>query len=631
MKINSVADIKDFRNELIRRRVKVVATEMEYKTMRQLLNLVENDDPDALPFYMQVISNRMAEPIGVTSGPRVDLEPYCLKYLKLLKSEFPHLKRRDLRLWVLVSFTGCLINEYLTKKFEFSHYSQLPKFDIRQVWVVHQIEQNHRDKQKKDEGLRNLTAKEISTLALNYGVKLSPSQVRNIRSKTSISYAILNDYDNGLFGGEVGRVWNQLQPYHPALSWSGVDPDEKKILQALPKRYAGLYSWQTKSRQLLNQGEHVVLQTMAGGGKSLVYLLSALDGRFVLVVCPLVRLIKNQIRSIQKSFPGLRVASFTSKTGAHKRKRILRQIKEGKLDMLYLTPEQLDIEVSKNAPETISVLHRRVDLLVVDEAHHPKLDGPGFRPSYEFRKIRHMWQQIGEPQTLFTSASLSSASHLNIRMTMKGESLKVVVGDLYRSNVALEKVMFEGDTAQEEKLAWLVCMVRYLKEVLGVKKLIVYVNQPARVVQVTRQLKEVGIRNVWGVHGYKDRKGVLSDKEINLNQSAFEDCKTGVLVTTSSYAEGIDVEVGAVVVLDMPLNVETLYQELLRTGHQGQPGLGFVCVDGKAHDFNRFALLRNDTPKVEAYDRMFEFLDTDKDLWSSLVKPFGGKVPGAKK
>ena len=139
------------------------------------------------------------------------------------------------------------------------------------------------------------------------------------------------------------------------------------------------------------------------------------------------------------------------------------------------------------------------------------------------------------------------------------------------------------------------------------------------------ELKSSGFRKVYGVHG-KNAKNGLTNEEMENNQAAFEEGASGVMIATSTYAEGIDVEAQAVIVADLPINVETLYQMLLRSGHQGQPGLGFICWDQKAIDFNTVALLKNDPVAVELYLREMSFLKesdqlSDK-LWDGLVRKF---------
>ncbi|MDX2470840.1 MAG: helicase-related protein, partial [SAR324 cluster bacterium] len=288
--------------------------------------------------------------------------------------------------------------------------------------------------------------------------------------------------------------------------------------------------------------------------------------------------------------------------------------------ILFVTPEQLDSK-SKWGPQIIEALKGKIDLLVFDEAHHSRLDGGSFRPKYKDETLNDVWKKLDEPQCLFLSASLSRAAKRSLKRIAPDRTQHLVKGPLTRANVTLEVRRFEGKKAQEEKMASICLLIQFMKQQLGIQKIIVYVNRPARVVQMVNELKATGLRKIYGVHGEQEKGKFLSKQEIEANQKAFEEGSSGVMVCTSAYAEGIDVDAAGVIVADLPVNLETLYQMVLRAGHQGQPALSVICDDQKSRDFVRYALLK-DEKKCKTFEQDFKFLLKGRDLWGGLTKKF---------
>lgn len=120
----------------------------------------------------------------------------------------------------------------------------------------------------------------------------------------------------------------------------------------------------------------VVLPT--GGGKSICFQLPALlQTGLTLVVSPLVALMENQVQELQEK--RLPAASFHSEVSRSQRQRILKQIENQQLRLLYLSPESLftpAIWERLIAPQLV------VNGLILDEAHCLVQWGETFRPAY---------------------------------------------------------------------------------------------------------------------------------------------------------------------------------------------------------------------------------------------------------
>src|SRR6201984_376774 len=109
-------------------------------------------------------------------------------------------------------------------------------------------------------------------------------------------------------------------------------------------------------------GDALVLMP-TGGGKSLCYQIPALvrPGLGV-VVSPLIALMKDQVDALRQA--GVRAAALNSRLSSGETAEIGRAIRDGALDLVYVSPERL---VTPRCLELLSCC--RLALFAVDEAH----------------------------------------------------------------------------------------------------------------------------------------------------------------------------------------------------------------------------------------------------------------------
>lgn len=126
---------------------------------------------------------------------------------------------------------------------------------------------------------------------------------------------------------------------------------------------------------------NVLLTSPTGAGKSLLFQLSAIFlaekyGLLTIIISPLVALMNDQVEGL---IGYNAVATLNSNKTAAEKESILCGVRDGKINLLYLSPELL---LSYSITSFIG--NRKLGLLVVDEAHTVTTWGRDFRVDYWF-------------------------------------------------------------------------------------------------------------------------------------------------------------------------------------------------------------------------------------------------------
>lgn len=290
-----------------------------------------------------------------------------------------------------------------------------------------------------------------------------------------------------------------------------------------------------------------------GWGKSAVYFISAkllrAAGRGpTVIVSPLLALMRNQVSAAERA--GVRAATINS-GNVTEWDAIHRQVNDGELDVLLVSPERLNNPDFRD--NVLPALAADAGLVVVDEAHCVSDWGHDFRPDY--RRIRTLIAELGSQiPVLATTATANDrvVSDVAAQLGVGGSDTLVLRGGLDRESLRLSVVQV-GTPAQ--RAAWIAA---HLGSLPGSG--IIYTLTVAQAHDVAALLAERG-------HKVAAYTGSTDAGEREQLEADLLDNRVKALVATSALGMGFDKpDLGFVVHLGAPSSPIAYYQQVGRAG-----------------------------------------------------------------
>jgi ATP-dependent DNA helicase RecQ len=355
---------------------------------------------------------------------------------------------------------------------------------------------------------------------------------------------------------------------------------------------------------MLAGGDSLVLMP-TGGGKSLCYQIPALiRSGTAIVVSPLISLMQDQVGALKAL--GIRAEFYNSSLDPMAAEQVLRQLHQGELDLLYVSPERLLM------PNFIAQLQSLpISMLAIDEAHCVSQWGHDFRPEYS--RIGALRPHFPQVPFLALTATADQATRDDIVTRLQLQQPRIEIGCFDRPNIRY--------TVQEKRQPF-----KQLQAFLDTRDVddcgIVYCLSRKRVEEVAAQLQELGYQ----AKAY--HAGLPGDHRAQVHQDFLRD-EVRIVVATVAFGMGIDKpNVRFVVHYDLPKNIEGYYQETGRAGRDGLSAEALLLFGGRDINTARYFIEQNtneEQRRIESFklSAMVEFAQALSCRRMVLLSYFG--------
>jgi ATP-dependent DNA helicase RecQ len=345
-----------------------------------------------------------------------------------------------------------------------------------------------------------------------------------------------------------------------------------------------------------------------GGGKSLCYQVPALcrPGLGV-VVSPLIALMDDQVAGLRQA--GVAAAALHSGLDADGSAAVWRQLQDGSLQLLYVSPERL------LAGDLLERL--QPGLFAIDEAHCVSQWGHDFRP--EYIQLGVLAERFPEVPRLALTATADPRTRQEIVERLRLQDGRVFLASFDRPNIRYLLRSKEQPARQ---------LLTFLEEQRG-NSGIVYARSRSRVDSVTAQLQAAGFEAV----------GYHAGMETSRRSAALERFRNGgdtgavVVVATIAFGMGIDKpDVRFVAHVDLPKSLEAYYQETGRAGRDGLPAVAWMLHGpGDVPQLRRFiddSAAAEEQKRIEhgKLDALLGFTDAPGCRRQVLLRHFGEQL-----
>ncbi len=327
-------------------------------------------------------------------------------------------------------------------------------------------------------------------------------------------------------------------------------------------------------RHVIAGGDALVLMP-TGGGKSICYQVPALcrPGTAV-IVSPLIALMDDQVAALRQV--GVNAGALHSELDPAEARSVYRDMVEGTLDLLYVSPERL---LSNGTIDRLSRL--QISLFAIDEAHCVSQWGHEFRP--EYRGLALLPERFPGVPRIALTATADTRTRTDILAALGMQDAPVFLDSFHRANLHIAAEPKVGESAQ-------------LLEFLGRHKGqcgIVYCGSRAKTERMAARLTEKGFPAIAFHAGLDPQHKRESLTRVRSGEPV-------VIVATIAFGMGIDrPDVRFVVHLDMPDSPEAYYQQIGRAGRDGDPSRTLLLYGGQDIAQARHWLGQSSAPETQ--------------------------------
>lgn len=366
------------------------------------------------------------------------------------------------------------------------------------------------------------------------------------------------------------------------------------------KQYFGYDKFRGKQEEIIKriveEKKHSLVLMPTGSGKSLCYQIPALYfDNSTIVISPLIALMQDQVDVLRKkNIPAAFINSTLSKQEREKR---LEQFVDGKIKLLYVTPERFR---KKDFIEQIQKV--KIDLLAVDEAHCISEWGHDFRPDYS--RIGEFRELMGNPLTIALTATATHDVQEDIikKLYINNDDIKLFHQGIERPNLRLEAVDVFDD-------------IEKLREIFSTLEKydgcgIIYFALIKILEKFSEILADKGFKH--GVY-----HGKLEDRQRKSMQRDFLTGKQKLILTTNAFGMGIDKsDIRFVIHAEVSSSIESYYQEIGRAGRDGNDSLCLLLYN-QEDLYTQMEFIKWSNPDANFYSALYDILKRETGLINS--------------